>query len=303
MKIGVVFPTTEIGTDPKAVSGFAQAAEELGYDHLLAYDHVVGAVPRSDAWQGYTVEDPFHEILTLLAFLAGQTQTIELATGILILPQRQTVLIAKQAAEIDLLSRGRLRLGVGIGWNDVEYEALGMDWRTRGARMEEQVRVLRALWTNEVVTFRGRFHRIIDAGINPLPVQRPIPIWMGGESDAVLRRVARLADGWIPGGRLRSATATHPQFPGGYAGMIEKMREYAAKAGRDPMAIQLERRVAYAAGPERWRQALGEWQALGGTHFSISTMQADLTSVEQHIEALRVFTAEVGGSPARPGRA
>ncbi|HEV8354563.1 MAG TPA: LLM class F420-dependent oxidoreductase [bacterium] len=303
MRLGVVFPTTEIGNDPSAIAGFTQAAEALGYDHLLAYDHVMGAVPRSDAWQGYTVEDPFHEIVTLLAYLAGQTQRIELATGILILPQRQTVLVAKQAAEIDILSRGRLRLGVGIGWNDVEYEALGMDWRTRGVRMEEQVRVLRALWTNKVVTFRGRFHRIVEAGINPLPVQRPIPIWMGGESDAVLRRVARLADGWIPGGRLRSPTATHPQFPGGYAGMVEQMREYAARAGRDPSVIQLERRVAYSAGPQRWRQAAGEWEALGGTHFSISTMQSDLTSIDQHIEALRVFKAEIGGSPARLGQA
>ncbi|HLE77974.1 MAG TPA: LLM class F420-dependent oxidoreductase, partial [bacterium] len=186
MRLGVVFPTTEIGSDPRAVAGIAQAAEALGYHHLLAYDHVLGAVPRAENWLGYTYEDPFHEIFTLLAFLAGQTTSIELATGILILPQRQTALVAKQATEVDILSRGRLRLGVGIGWNTVEYEALEMDWHTRGARMEEQVRVLRKLWTQEVVTFRGRFHHIVDAGINPLPVQRPIPIWMGGESDAVL---------------------------------------------------------------------------------------------------------------------
>ncbi len=293
MRIGTVFPTTEIGNDPSAIAGFAQAAEDLGYDHLLAYDHVLGAVPRSEGWQGYTIEDPFHETLTLLAFLAGQTKKIELATGILILPQRQTALVAKQAAEIDVLSRGRLRFGVGVGWNTIEYEALGMDWRTRGARMEEQVEVLRALWTNEVITFRGRWHHIVDAGINPLPVRRPIPIWMGGESEAVLRRVARLADGWIPGGRLRSPTATHPQFPGGYAGMVEKMREYAAAVGRDPMAIQLERRVAYAAGPQRWRQTADEWRALGGTHFSLSTMQSELASPDQHIEALRRFKEAV----------
>ncbi|HEY3246796.1 MAG TPA: LLM class F420-dependent oxidoreductase [bacterium] len=294
MKLGVVFPTTEVGNDPGAIAGFAQAAESLGYDHLLAYDHVLGAVPRSEQWQGYTHEDPFHEILTLLAYLAGQTTTIVLATGILILPQRQTALVAKQTAEIDILSGGRLRLGVGVGWNSVEYEALGMDWRTRGARMEEQVRALRALWTNPTVTFRGRFHRIVNAGINPLPVQRPIPIWMGGESDAVIRRVARLADGWIPGGRLRSPTTTHPQVPGGFAAMVETMHKYAAKAGRDPAAIQLERRVAYAAGPQRWRQAMEEWRALSGTHFSISTMQSNLQSVDQHIEALRKFKTEIG---------
>ena len=295
MRLGVVFPTTEIGSDPRAVAGIAQAAEALGYHHLLAYDHVLGAVPRAENWLGYTYEDPFHEIFTLLAFLAGQTTSIELATGILILPQRQTALVAKQAAEVDVLSRGRLRLGVGIGWNTVEYEALEMDWHTRGARMEEQVRVLRKLWTQEVVTFRGRFHHIVDAGINPLPVQRPIPIWMGGESDAVLRRAARIADGWIPGGRLTSPTTTHAQVPGGYTAMVEKLREYAAGAGRDPHTIPLERRVAYSAGPERWRQAFSEWQTLGGTHFSISTMQAHLDRADKHIEALRVFRAEVGG--------
>lgn len=295
MRIGVVFPTTEIGDDPGGIAEFARAAEALGCAHLLAYDHVLGAVPRSKEWRGYTYEDPFHEILTLLAFLAGQTTAIELATSIVILPQRQTALVAKQAAEIDVLSRGRLRLGVGIGWNDVEYQALGMDWHTRGARMAEQVRVLRMLWTQEIVTFRGRFHTIVDAGLNPLPVQRPIPIWMGGESDAVLRRAARLADGWIPGGRLTSPTTTHAQVPGGYAAMVETLREYARKAGRDPATIGLERRVAYTAGPDRWREAFSEWQAIGGTHFSVSTMQAGLETVDKHIQALRTFKAEIGG--------
>lgn len=287
MKLGVVFPQTEIGTDPAAIKDFAQSTEELGYDHLLVYDHVLGAVPRGGDWMGYDYEDMFHEIFTLLAYLAAVTKRIELTTGILILPQRQTALVAKQAAEVDVLSGGRLRLGVGLGWNYVEYEALGEDFHTRGARLEEQVQVLRALWTREVVTFHGRWHHIEQAGIKPLPVQRPVPIWMGGESDAVIRRIARMADGWILGGTLRTPTSRHPHVPGGYAAMVAQVREHLRATGRDPAAVGLERRIAYSAGPEKWIGAAGEWKALGGTHFSISTMQSDLTTPAAHIDAIR----------------
>jgi len=288
MRVGVVFPQTEIGTDPGAIAGFARAAEELGYHHILVYDHVLGAVPRG-SWLGYTAEDAFHEVLVLLGFLAGVTRRIELATGILILPQRQTALVAKQAAEIDILSGGRLRLGVGVGWNSVEYEALGESFRTRGRRMDEQIAVLRELWTKPVVHFHGRYHRIDGAGLNPLPVQRPIPIWMGGESDAAVRRIARLGDGWILGGTLRTPQARHPQIPGGYAAMIQTLRRYLREAGRPDDAVALERRVAYAAGPARWASTAAEWAALGGTHLSVSTMNADLASPAAHIEAIRRF--------------
>jgi len=289
MEYGAVFPQTEIGTDPGAIAAFARAAEDLGFAHLLVYDHVLGAVPRGEAWLGYTCKDAFHEVLVLLGYLAAVTSRLVLATGILILPQRQTALVAKQAAEIDVLSGGRLRLGVGVGWNDVEYEALGEDFHRRGARLEEQVAVLRALWTQEAVTFAGRFHRITAAGINPLPVQRPIPIWFGGESEAAMRRIARLGDGWILGGTLRSPHERHPQVAGGYAALVERLRGYLREAGRAATAVALERRVAVSAGPEKWLSTAEEWRALGGTHFSLSTMNAGLGTPDEHIAAMRRF--------------
>ncbi|HLE81312.1 MAG TPA: LLM class F420-dependent oxidoreductase, partial [Dehalococcoidia bacterium] len=194
MQLGVVFPQTEIGADPGGVRNYVQAVEQMGYAHLAIYDHVLGADPtnRPD-WRGpYTSKTLFHEPMVLFGYLAALTQRLELVTSIIILPQRQTALVAKQAAEIDVLAQGRFRFGVGIGWNQVEYEALGEDFHNRGRRMEEQIAVLRALWTQEVVTFEGKWHRITEAGINPLPVQRPIPIWMGGGAEPVLQRIARL---------------------------------------------------------------------------------------------------------------
>ncbi len=286
MKIGVVFPQTEIGAAPDDVAAFARAAEDLGYDHLVAYDHVLGAVPRDSGWLGYTHEDMFHEPLVLFGYLAAVTHRIELVNGILVLPQRQTALVAKQAAEVDVMSGGRLRLGVGVGWNSAEFEALGEQFQTRGARIEEQVAVLRALWTQDVVTFEGRWHRIIRAGINPPPVQRPIPIWMGGESDTALRRTARLADGWMAGGTLQSPTRRIQSAGGGYPAAVARLLEYALAAGRDPVTIGLERRLNYADPPEEWPRIASEWQALGGTHLSINTMRAGLSSPQAHIEAI-----------------
>src|ERR1043166_3419196 len=200
MLVGVVFPQTEIGPDPMAVRDYAQAAEQLGYHHLLVYDHVIGANPASrPGWRGaYSHKDNFHEPFVLFGYLAGVTRTLELTTGIIILPQRQTVLVAKQAAAVDVLSGGRLRLGIGIGWNPVEYEALGANFKDRGGRSEEQIELMRMLWTRELVTFEGRWHKITDAGLNPLPIQRPIPIWFGGSDDRVFRRLAKLGDGWFP---------------------------------------------------------------------------------------------------------
>ena len=226
MRFGVVFPQTEIGADPLAIKDFAQAAEALGYQHILAYDHVIGANPASrPGWRPpYTYRDPFHEPFVLFGYLAGLTKKIELVTGVIILPQRQTVLVAKQAAALDVLSGGRLRLGIGIGWNPVEYEALNENFKNRGRRSEEQVEVMRKLWTQELVTFQGQWHTITDAGLNPLPVQRPIPIWFGGGDDRALRRLARLGDGWFPllgpDDKCRAA--------------IEKIHSYAREAGRDP---------------------------------------------------------------------
>lgn len=284
MRLGVVFPQTEIGSDPVVIRDYAQTAEQLGFRHILAYDHVIGANTASrPGWRPpYTYRDPFHEPLILFAHLAGLTKTIELVTGVIILPQRQTVLLAKQAAEVDVLSGGRLRLGIGIGWNPVEYEALGENFKNRGVRSEEQVEVLRQLWTRELVTFTGRWHKIVDAGINPLPVQRPIPIWFGGSDDRALRRLARLGDGWFPLlGPDEKCRA-----------LIEAIRGYAKEAGRDPSAIGIEGRISYGEGtPEAWLKELEAWRKLGATHVSFNTMKAGLPSPRDHIEAIRRFQA------------
>ena len=289
MRLGVVFPQTEIGTDPHVIRDFAQAVEALGYDHLLAFDHVLGAdTTNRPGWMGYDIKDLFHEPFVLYGYLAGSTRRIELTTGIIILPQRQTALVAKQAAEVDVLSGGRLRLGVGLGWNTVEYEALGMDFHTRGARMNEQVKVLRALWTQESVTFRGRWHTVIEAGINPMPVQRPIPIWMGGQSEGALRRAARLADGWMAGGTLVSPTS---RLPGASPqDIVGRLRQYVRDAGRDPASMGIEARLSVdRGGPGDWRRLADEWRALGATHLSVATMRAGFKTPDAHIEAARRF--------------
>ena len=283
MRIGVVFPQTEIGADPAYVKDYVQAAEELGYSHLLVYDHVTGAnLASRPGWKPpYSHLDNFHEPLVLFGYLSGITKKMELVTGIIILPQRQTVLVAKQAAEIDVLSGGRLRFGMGIGWNPVEYEALGADFKNRGQRCEEQVEVLHRLWTQELVTFEGRWHKITDAGINPLPVQRPIPIWFGGTDERVLRRLAKLGDGWFPqlapDEKCRQA--------------IDRIRAFAKEAGRDPDKIGIEGRINYGQGaPEAWMNEVQAWQNLGASHVSVNTMKAGLQSPSAHIEAIRKFS-------------
>jgi len=289
MRVGVVFPQTEIGTDPYYIKDYAQAAEDLGYSHILAYDHVIGAnLASRPGWKPpYSHLDIFHEPLVLFGYLAGLTKKIEFVTGIIILPQRQTVLVAKQAAALDILSSGRLRFGVGIGWNPVEYEALGENFTNRGLRSEEQIAVLRKLWTEATVTFEGRWHKIVDAGINPLPVQRPIPIWFGGADERALRRLAKLGDGWFPllapDDKCRAT--------------IEKIRAYTKEAGRDPNAIGIEGRISYGQGsPDAWRQDLQAWKQLGATHASFNTMKVGLKSPSAHIEAIRQFSKIMAGS-------
>ena len=287
MQIGVVFPQTEIGSDPVAVRDYAQAAESLGYSHVLAYDHVVGADPdRPGGWRGpYTHRSLFHEPLVLFAYLGAITTRLEFVSGIIILPQRQAVLVAKQAAEVDVLTGGRLRLGVAIGWNAVEYEALNESFQNRGRRISEQIAVMRALWTQEVVDFTGRWHRIDHAGVNPLPIQRPIPVWMGGMSEAVIKRTARIADGWFP------------QFrPGDTARQtIERLYSYVREAGRQPADVGIEGRVGIASStPEQWAQAVEDWRRLGTTHLGVNTMAAGLRSPGDHIDALRRFKEATG---------
>lgn len=280
MKVGAVFPQTESGGDPVAIRDYAQAVEGMGYNHILIYDHVLGAstVTRPD-WDGpYTSETVFHEVFVLYGYLAALTKSVELVTGILILPQRQTALVAKQAAEVDLLSGGRLRLGIGVGWNDVEYEGLNENFRDRGARSEEQIAVLRALWAEPVINFKGRWHTIDNAGINPLPPRRAIPVWIGGYSEATLRRIGAMGEGWFP---WRPPTDD-------MRAQIERLHDYARAAGRDPADIGLEAQLSVARVPEReWEQYVGGWQQLGATHLCINTMGAGLTSLDAHIEALR----------------
>jgi probable F420-dependent oxidoreductase len=275
----VTFPQTEFGNDPIALRDYAQTVEGLGYTHFLAYDHVLGAdTSVRPGWSGsYAAENPIHEVFVLLGYLAGLTTRLELVTGVLILPQRQTALVAKQAAEVDVLSGGRLRLGVGVGWNEVEYEGLGKEFANRGVRSEEQIALLRALWTEPIVTFDGRWEQIDHAGINPLPVQRPIPIWIGGYAEATFRRVGRLGDGWFPwrepNEAMRAAIAT--------------IHEAAIAAGRDPNAIGLEPQLNVGRGtPEEWRAFLAGWRELGATHCCLSTMGNGFTSPGQHLAAL-----------------
>lgn len=286
MQIGVTFPQTEIGSDPVLVRDYAQAAEALGYHHLLAYDHVLGADPSGRPnWRGYTHESLFHEPFVLFGYLAGLTRSIQFVSGVLILPQRQTALVAKQAAEVDVLSGGRLRLGIGLGWNPVEYEALNEDFHTRGRRVGEQVALLRALWTEPVVDFRGRYHRVDRAGLNPLPVQRPIPIWMGGMSEAALRRAARIADGWFP--------IFRPTYE--VRELVGHLRDYARQAGRDPAELGLQGQTNLGRGsPEDWLAELAEWRDIGADYVCLNTMGAGLATPQAHIDALRRYKEAVG---------
>jgi probable F420-dependent oxidoreductase len=278
MRISVTFPQTEFGNDPIAIRDYAQAVEGLGYRHFLAYDHVLSAdVANRPGWSGYTLDDPFHEVFVLLGFVAGLTTSLELVTGVLILPQRQTALVAKQAAEVDVLSGGRLRLGVGVGWNAVEYEGLSKDFGDRGARSEEQIALLRALWAAPSITFEGRWEKVVEAGLAPLPVQRPIPIWIGGYAEATLRRVGQIGDGWFP---WRQPDDT-------MRAAVERLRGYAIEVGRDPNAIGLEPQLNVGQGsPEEWRAFVDGWRSLGATHLCLTTLGNGFTTPAEHLAAL-----------------
>jgi probable F420-dependent oxidoreductase len=278
VNIGVVFPQTEIGPDAGAVRAYAQAAEELAFTHVLAYDHVLGADPAvHKGWDGpYDISTTFHEPFVLYGYLAALT-SLELVTGIIILPQRQTALVAKQAAEVDLLTGGKFRLGVGLGWNAVEYEALGKNFADRGRRMPEQVGLLRRLWTERSVTFTGSHETVTGAGLSPLPIQRPIPVWFGAQSRPAYVRAGQLADGWFPqvppGPRLDEARA-----------IVDRA---ATEAGRDPARIGMEGRVSWGeGGADRLVDHVGRWQAAGASHVSLNTMGAGLGGVDGHLSAL-----------------
>ncbi len=277
MRIGVVFPQTELGGDAGAVRAYGQRAEQLGFRHVLAYDHVLGADPAvHQGWAGpYDVTTTFHEPMVMFGFLAAIT-SLELVTGIIIAPQRQTALLAKQAAEVDLLSGGRFRLGIGLGWNRVEYEALGQDFATRGRRIEEQVGLMRRLWTEPSVTHQGRFDTVTGAGLAPRPVQQPIPVWFGAQSEPAYRRVGRLADGWFPqvspGPELDKARALVDQA--------------AIEAGRDPAQLGMEGRVTWRGDLAALTDRARQWQESGASHLAVNTMGAGLAGVDGHLAAL-----------------
>ncbi len=288
MKIGVVFPQTEIGSDPSVIRDFAQAAEALGFNHLVAYDHVLGAThDREPRLTGpYTETTVFHEVFVLFGYLAALTTRIEFMTGVLILPQRQTALVAKQAAQVDVFSKGRLRLGVGTGWNYVEYDSLNENFHNRGKREEEQIDVLRKLWTEPIVDFKGKWHTIDRAGIQPMPT-RKIPIWLGGGmDDRVLRRAAKYGDGMFP---------LWGQSPEGRAA-LERLRGYVIEEGRDPAKFGIETQVNWASGPANWNSFADTWKELGASHLCVRTMNAGLETPQDHIDAIRQYAEEAGTS-------
>jgi probable F420-dependent oxidoreductase len=281
MKVGAIYPQTELGGDVGAVKAFAQAAEELGYDHIVIYDHVLGAdhAGREPELRGpYKNTDPFHEPLITYAYLAGITERIELVTGVLVLPQRQTALVAKQAADIDLFSGGRLRLGVGVGWNWVEFDGLELPdtFRKRGRRQEAQIALLRKLWAEQLIDHEDDFHRIDRAGILPLP-KRQIPIWLGGSTEIAYERSARVADGFLISGRSQD-----------YAAKIKtRIEEHLDGLGRDRSEFGFESIQSYNRGPNRWPEDIAAWREAEGSHISVVTMSAGFEKVDDHIDAIR----------------
>ena len=297
MQIGAIFPQIDLGSDPYKVKDYCQAVEEAGFDHITCFDQVIGLDMSKRPGLPYVhdYQDVFHEIFVLFGFIAAITQRVGLATGVVVLPQRQAALVAKQAAEVDVLSRGRLRLGIGVGIKPDEFGALGENYRDRGRRSEEQMEVMRALWTAPLIDFEGRWHNIRAGGINPLPVQRPIPIWIGGHSDPVLKRIARLADGWMPN--------FEPDTFGRET--IETLHHYCREYGRDPAEIGIEVTVnVLGSTPEQWANNALAWKGLGVTHLSANTMRevwseekmmwskatgGRLTSVDEHVEALQQY--------------
>ena len=285
MRLNAFFPTRDIGTDPAKIRDWAQAAEGLGYAYIEVPDHVFGATARNGWTPRYNEKDPFHETFVTLGFLAAITTRIRLSSGVLIAPQRQTGVIAKQAAEADLLSGGRLRLGIGVGWNHVEYESLGMDWETRGARQAEQVEVLRRLWSEDLVSFRGRFHNLNEVSIVPPPVQRPIPIWFGGLSNAAVTRAAKLGDGWMP--IIEPDAQTEEK--------LGVLREQLRSFGRDPEKFGIEGWLrVHDADPQHWAAAADGWRRLGADMVMLYPMYR-IPRFDDQIETMRRFKDVAGG--------
>ena len=287
MKIGAVLPHNEIGTDPGAIKAYLQGVEELGMSHLLIYDHVMGADPsRPGGYKGaYDKDTAFHEPFTFLAYAAAVTNSIELVTTVLILPQRQTVLVAKQAAEVALLSGNRLRLGVGTGWNKLEYQALNEEFTNRGKRQDEQVELMRKLWTEDSLNYEGRYHTIDRASINPRPTQ-PVPIWFGGSAPVLIERCARLGDGWMPLGGANDASKA----------ILDQIRAQREATGRSMEGFGVQAQAQFANGtPERWRSHAQRWREMGATHMAIATHNAGPTDVDGHLARITEYRDAVTG--------
>lgn len=285
MKIGAVIPHHEIGDDPGAIRDYAQGAEQLGIDHLMIYDHVMGADrDRPGGFEGpYDKDVAFHEPFVLFGFLAACTRRVDLVTAVLILPQRQTVLVAKQAAEVAILSGNRLKLGVGVGWNELEYQALDQDFGTRGRRQAEQVELMRRLWTEDAFSFEGEFHTIDHSSILPRP-SAPIPVLFGGSAPAVLERCARLGDGWMPLGSPSDKVVAR----------IARLRELRAEAGRDWDDFSIYAQAQYAGGDaERWAAHAAKWSELGATHLAVATHRAEETDVDGHLARIAEYQSAV----------
>lgn len=291
MKYGVNFPHA-IGKDPAAVRDWAQTVEGSGFDYMLTIDHIAGVHRDQFGDAGpafnYTSETPTHELMTLFAFVAGITNRLELAPSVLLLPQRPTVLAAKQCAEVQILSQGRLRVITGIGWNHLEYASLGANFHNRGKRLEEQIEVMKALWTQARVDYEGRWHKLSGINLNPLPDQ-PIPLWMGGGAeDALLRRYAKYADGWLP-----------LLMPGvDVEAAIGKLRGFLQEAGRDPASFGLDVRVnVEGTTPADWVAGVKRWQGLGATNIALMGAAPGKTPMENlahYSEALKVIEGELG---------
>lgn len=285
MEFGVTFPQTDIEATPEAARQYAETVEALGYEHILAYDHILGVEPPEPDWDGsYDYTDQFLEPFVLFSQLAAVTTDVEFVTGVLVLPQRETPLVAKQAATLDVLSDGRFALGAGVGWNDREYRNLGKEFGTRGARIEEQLEVLRALWREDLVDYEGEYHDIEAAGINPRPTDGSIPIWLGGSADVVLRRIARQADGWIA-----------PTIPmSAFENRLRTLRSYLEDEGRDPGAFPINVRLKLGElGHDGAIERLERVADLGVSHVGVGTMNMGLTTAEEHLEELETFWGEI----------
>lgn len=280
VRIGAVFPQTEIGNDLEDIRAYATTVSEMGYQHILAYDHVLSGSQQAHhpkLVNRYDENSPFHEVFVLFGYLAAIVPELEMVTGVLILPQRQTVLVAKQAATLDLLTAGKTRLGVGIGWNDIEYQGLVENFGNRGKRLEEQMDVLRTLWSDDIVSYDGTWHTIDHAGLAPMPVQRPIPIWIGGSAEVAIRRAARLADGFFPNSGSQET----------YIRIMEILRDELGRTGRDPATFGIEPRISVAGtAPDEWKRSYNWWREQGVSHLTVNTMGGGFTSVGQHLNAL-----------------